>query len=123
MGSVMKKFITAAALVTVMPLCHADWVRYDVAENGHIFYFDPTRVKVSKGQVSIWSQEVNPQINSTTTVRLEIDCKNETGTISYFQMAMDGKSAGREIPPEHRKVDPIVPGSIFDKFYKVYCKK
>ena len=116
------KWILAA--VMFIPICaNADWVRYDVGENGNVFYFDPARVKVSKRQVSIWTQEVNPRINSTTTTRLEIDCNNETGTISYMQMAIDGKSAGREIPPEHRPVNPIVPGSYFDKFYKVYCKK
>lgn len=119
----LKNVVVAAALLAAIPLCHADWQKYDVDGNGVTHYFDPSRVKRSGNILSVWEQTDDPRTGSQTTVRLEIDCKNDTGTIGYMHMAMQGKSAGREIPPEHRPVNPIVPGSLFDYFYQRYCRK
>ena len=117
----MKWLITA---VTLIPLyANANWVQYGAPDKLGIHYYDPSRVKVQNGIVTVWEKAIDQRLDSHSLIRFNIDCKNETVTITYMFMAIEDKAAGTEISPEKWKADPIIPDSPFDFFYQRYCKK
>lgn len=117
----MKWLITAAMLIPIY--ANAEWVQYGKQDALGTHYYDPSRVKVRDGIVTVWEKSVDQRTDSFALIRFNLDCKEETATIVYMHMAVGDKSAGAEIPPEKQKTEPIVPESVFDHFFKKYCKK
>jgi hypothetical protein len=114
-------FLAVSLLAAFNPIAHAAWVEYGTDNKGVVHFYEPEVVSRNAAHVSIKERSYDPNTNSETIYRIELNCMQKTAAFTQVQMQVQNKTVNSDVPLSSVKTVPIKPGGLFNRLAINFC--